>query len=65
MPMGSARTLQTSIDWGLQSLDRKNLGFLPLVMVWHMAMASAAAVASSRRDDCAMGMAVSSVSIVW
>mmetsp|Transcript_47979 Transcript_47979/g.114192 ORF Transcript_47979/g.114192 Transcript_47979/m.114192 type:complete len:204 (+) Transcript_47979:2106-2717(+) len=65
MPMGSARTSHSSMVCGLQRLDTKNLARLLLWMVWDMAMPSAAAVASSRREDWAIGMPVRSATMVW
>jgi hypothetical protein len=45
--------------------ETKNLGFFPRFTAEHIVIASAAAVPSSRSDDCAMGMPVRSAIIVW
>ena len=50
---------------GWHSSEIKNLDFFPLLMLMHMAMASAAAVPSSRREALDMGMPVRSVIMVW
>ena len=45
--------------------ETRNLGFLPRAMALHMVMASAAAVASSSREELARLMPVRSETMVW
>mmetsp|Transcript_54650 Transcript_54650/g.102318 ORF Transcript_54650/g.102318 Transcript_54650/m.102318 type:complete len:214 (-) Transcript_54650:527-1168(-) len=65
IPAASARVLTKALVCGCTLLSTKNLSRLPLVSAKHMLIASAAAVASSRRDALAMGMPVRSDTMVW
>jgi hypothetical protein len=65
MPTPSALVLITSIVYGKICLETKNLFLSPPRVLKAIYIASAAAVASSRRDALAMSIAVSSVIIVW
>ena len=66
MPIGSARVWITAFVWAKTSVStRSTAPALARVERCIKVMASAAAVASSRRDDPAISRPVRSVTIVW
>ena len=65
MPSHLARISTTAIVCGWQSSATKNFWRFSPVIEWHMFIASAAAVPSSRSDAPASGRPVSSEIIVW
>ena len=64
-PSGSARVFTTAMVCGRQSLSTKNVLALDVVTRCAMAIASAAAVASSSSDALAISSPVRSQTSVW
>ena len=65
MPRPLARVRSTASVCGWQAASAKKRAFFPRAWPWHIAMASAAAVASSSRDALATGSPVRSAIRVW
>ena len=63
---GSDLVFSTSIVWGWQELDTKKVDFeFTLVLLKNITIASAAAVASSRREAFESARPVRSDTMVW
>ena len=70
IPRGAERVTRRSMFWGKQVSETKNLCVFRftasrLLFPNSIAIASAAAVASSNKEALAIGMAVKSITIVW
>ena len=65
MPTGSALVRSTATVWGWVSASTRNTSLPLFERRWAMAIASAAAVASSSMEALARSMPVRSLTIVW